>query len=191
MTLQRAYSLLTVKGYDDDLREITGIATTPSVDRTGDIVEPEGAQFQLPIPLLWQHDSRQPIGHVLAAKVTKAGIEIRAKLAKTIGSVVVAFCVALNQLSSNVGLSWWADIVGIAIVSLPTVNMYLQDRSLDASTTPRWRGVRRRRPSGTGRHSVAQLSLRMRPVTRGCCWTMRPCGRLSTATTRMWWGWRR
>jgi len=30
---------------------------------------------------------------------------------------------------------------GIAIVSLPTVNMYLQDRSLDARTTPRWRGV--------------------------------------------------
>ncbi|MFT3801896.1 MAG: cytosine deaminase [Burkholderiaceae bacterium] len=30
---------------------------------------------------------------------------------------------------------------GIAIVSLPTVNMYLQDRSADASRTPRWRGV--------------------------------------------------
>lgn len=30
---------------------------------------------------------------------------------------------------------------GIAIVSLPTVNMYLQDRSTDATRTPRWRGV--------------------------------------------------
>ncbi|MFT4265911.1 MAG: cytosine deaminase [Xenophilus sp.] len=30
---------------------------------------------------------------------------------------------------------------GIAIVSLPTVNMYLQDRSPDAPRTPRWRGV--------------------------------------------------
>lgn len=30
---------------------------------------------------------------------------------------------------------------GIAIVSLPTVNMYLQDRSVDAVRTPRWRGV--------------------------------------------------
>lgn len=48
--------------------------------------------------------------------------QFRAKLAKTIGSVVVAFCVALNQLSSNVGLSWWADIVGIAIVSLVTLH---------------------------------------------------------------------
>jgi len=30
---------------------------------------------------------------------------------------------------------------GIAIVSLPTVNMYLQDRSREATVTPRWRGV--------------------------------------------------
>ncbi len=82
MTVQRAYSLLTVKAYDDDLREVTGIATTPSVDRTGDVVEPRGATFQLPIPMLWQHDSRQPIGHITAAKVTDAGIEIKAKMVK-------------------------------------------------------------------------------------------------------------
>jgi HK97 family phage major capsid protein/HK97 family phage prohead protease len=82
MTIQRAYSLLTIKGYDDDLREISGIATTPSTDRTGDIVEPRGAEFKLPMPLLWQHDSRQPIGHVTHATVTDKGIEIRAKLVK-------------------------------------------------------------------------------------------------------------
>lgn len=79
---KRAYSLLTVKAYDDDLREMTGIATTPSVDRTGDVVEPRGATFQLPIPMLWQHDSRQPIGHITSAKVTDAGIEIKAKMVK-------------------------------------------------------------------------------------------------------------
>jgi HK97 family phage prohead protease len=32
--------------------------------------------------LLWQHDSSQPIGHVTHAKVSKAGIEIIAKIAK-------------------------------------------------------------------------------------------------------------
>lgn len=80
--LQRAYSLLTVKSIDEDMREITGIATTPSTDRMGDIVEPKGAEYKLPIPLLWQHDSRQPIGHVISAKVTDAGIEIKAKLVK-------------------------------------------------------------------------------------------------------------
>ena len=47
-----------------------------------DVVEPRGAQFKLPIPFLWQHDSGHPIGHVTHAKVSAAGIEIVAKIAK-------------------------------------------------------------------------------------------------------------
>lgn len=78
--LKRAYSLLTIKAVDEDSRVITGIATTPEPDRTGDIVEPKGAQFQLPIPLLWQHNSREPIGEVFAARVTADGIEIQARI---------------------------------------------------------------------------------------------------------------
>lgn len=78
----RAYSLLDIKSIDVQSRIIEGIASTPEVDRMGDVVESSGAQFQLPIPLLWQHDSRQPIGEVFAAKVTAEGITIRAKLAQ-------------------------------------------------------------------------------------------------------------
>lgn len=80
--MKRAYSLLTVKSFDDDARVIEGIATTPSPDRMGDIVEPEGAKFTLPIPLLWQHDSHSPVGHVEAAKVSKDGITITARFVK-------------------------------------------------------------------------------------------------------------
>lgn len=76
----RAYSLLTVKAVDDDKRTITGIATTPETDRQDDIVEPKGAEFDLPIPLLWMHDSSQPIGKVTKAKVTAEGIEITAQI---------------------------------------------------------------------------------------------------------------
>lgn len=79
---QRAYSLLTIKAIDEDKRIIEGIATTPSADRYGDIVEPDGAEFTLPLPLLWQHDSWAPVGHVIEAKVTKAGIHIKAQIAK-------------------------------------------------------------------------------------------------------------
>jgi HK97 family phage prohead protease len=82
MTTKRAYSILTLKEMDDEKRELVGIATTPTPDRVGDIVEPRGAEFQLPIPFLWQHDSRQPIGHVTNAKVTDAGIEVKVQLAK-------------------------------------------------------------------------------------------------------------
>lgn len=80
--MKRAYSIFTVKEFDDAARTISGIATTPTPDRMGDIVEPKGAQFTLPLPLLWQHDSAKPVGQVVDAKVTDAGITVRAELAK-------------------------------------------------------------------------------------------------------------
>ena len=80
--MKRAYSTFEVKNIDEDQRTITGIATTPTPDRMEDIVVPEGAKFTLPIPLLWQHDSRQPIGCVTRAKVSDKGIEILAKFVK-------------------------------------------------------------------------------------------------------------
>lgn len=86
MTMKRAYSVLDIKSVDDGEGLITGVATTPSTDRMGDIVEPEGAVFKLPIPLLWQHDSRQPIGMVERAKVTPAGIEVVARIARGVSS---------------------------------------------------------------------------------------------------------
>lgn len=80
--MDRAYSLLTLKAVDEEKRILTGIASTPSTDRTGDIVEPKGAEFKLPIPFLWQHNHSQPIGHVTKAKVTSAGIEVEVQIAK-------------------------------------------------------------------------------------------------------------
>lgn len=80
--MKRAYSLLTLKSIDEEARIITGIASTPETDRMGDIVEPKGAKFELPLPFLWQHNAEQPLGHVTEAKVTAAGIEIVAQIAK-------------------------------------------------------------------------------------------------------------
>lgn len=81
--MNRAYSIFTTKALDEETRTITGIATTPTPDRAGDIVEPKGATFKLPIPLLWHHNSQAPIGQVTAARVGKDGIEVTATLAKT------------------------------------------------------------------------------------------------------------
>lgn len=82
--MTKAYSTLQIKSVTDtdDERIITGIATTPSTDRDDDILEPTGAKFALPIPLLWQHNHNQPIGEVIQATVTDKGIEIVAKIAK-------------------------------------------------------------------------------------------------------------
>jgi HK97 family phage major capsid protein/HK97 family phage prohead protease len=81
--LKRAYSLLEIKALDADQRILTGVATTPSTDSEGDVVEPDGAEYKLPLPLLWQHDARGPIGEVFAARSTSAGIEIKARIAQT------------------------------------------------------------------------------------------------------------
>lgn len=79
--MNRAYAVLNLKAADDGRRTFSGIATTPATDRMGDVVEPKGAKFKLPIPLLWQHDSRQPIGWVRRARVSKDGIEIEGEVA--------------------------------------------------------------------------------------------------------------
>ena len=47
--------------------------------------------------------------------------QFRAKLAKSIGSIVVTLCVALNQLSNDITFSWWADVAGISIVTAVTL----------------------------------------------------------------------
>jgi len=80
--LDRACVLLEIKSVDAEARIIEGFATTPAADRSGDIVEPAGAVFALPMPLLWQHDQGRPVGEVTAARVTPDGIHITAKFAQ-------------------------------------------------------------------------------------------------------------
>lgn len=77
-----AYSVLTVKAIDADQRVIRGVATTPTVDRVGDIVEPLGVKFENPLPLLWQHRHDAPVGEVTFNKPTRKGITFEARLPK-------------------------------------------------------------------------------------------------------------
>jgi HK97 family phage major capsid protein/HK97 family phage prohead protease len=80
---RRAWAVLTIKAQPEvagQPRRFVGMATTPQVDRMGDIVDPAGAQYKLPIPLLWQHDSHLPCGEVVSAKVSKKGIEVTCEI---------------------------------------------------------------------------------------------------------------
>lgn len=79
----RAYSVLEIKSVDEDKRVIRGVATTPSVDRVGDIIDPLGVKFTNPMAFLWQHRHDQPIGQVKFEKPTKDGINFEAEIAKT------------------------------------------------------------------------------------------------------------
>lgn len=80
--MDRAYSILHVKSVkeEDGFVRITGVASTPAVDKMGDIVEPLGARFKTPMPLLWQHDHSKPVGSVTFAEPTAKGIPFQAEL---------------------------------------------------------------------------------------------------------------
>ena len=80
--MTRAYSVLDIKSFDDSQRTFTGMATTPAPDRVGDIIEPLGAKFTNPLPLLFQHDSSLPIGTATFGKPTSKGIPFTAKIAE-------------------------------------------------------------------------------------------------------------
>lgn len=80
--LNRAWSTLELKAVDDEQRIVEGIASTPSPDRHGDIMDPKGAQFALPIPFLWFHNQKEPIGEIFEAKVSLDGIRIKARISK-------------------------------------------------------------------------------------------------------------
>lgn len=80
--MDRAYSVLTEKAVEEGPEFVTirGIASTPATDRMGDIVEPMGARFALPMKLLLQHDHHMPVGNVTFAQPTTKGIPFEARL---------------------------------------------------------------------------------------------------------------
>ena len=91
MDKQIAYSVLNVKGMQDrpDGLTISGIASTPVTDRQGDIVEPMGAKFRTPMPLLWQHHADKSVGNVTFARPTKDGIPFTAFLPNVVEPGIV------------------------------------------------------------------------------------------------------
>ena len=76
----RAYSVLQVRSVDAEQRVIEGIATTPTVDRVGDVIDPMGASYADDLPLLWQHRHDQPVGRVKFGAPTKDGIPFTATI---------------------------------------------------------------------------------------------------------------
>lgn len=66
-------------------RTVRGLASSPREDRMGDIVEPAGGTWSLPVPLLWAHDHKSPVGWVREATAGRDGVRIVAEFAEGIG----------------------------------------------------------------------------------------------------------
>lgn len=87
--MNKAFSQLHIKSFDESEGIIKGIATTPSTDKVGDIVEPMGAQFSLPLPLHHEHDRKDVVGEVIEATTTAEGIEFTARVAKDVSEQIL------------------------------------------------------------------------------------------------------
>lgn len=106
MKLDRGYCVFLTKSVDEEQRIVEGVASTIHPDRQQDIVVPAGAKMSLPLPFLYQHNPHQPIGHVIAAKVTDAGIEIRAQIAKGIAFIDDAWALIKAGLVAGLSLGF-------------------------------------------------------------------------------------
>jgi HK97 family phage major capsid protein len=71
--LERAYSLVTIKGFDPERRSFSGIATSPVADRMGDTIDHRGVTYKNPLPLLLYHDGHKPVGEARFHKPTEHG----------------------------------------------------------------------------------------------------------------------
>jgi HK97 family phage major capsid protein len=79
----RLYAALTVSRVDETgpRRRFAGLATTPTPDRRGDVIDPTGLRFANPISLLLHHDVERPIGFATLGAATEAGVAFEAELA--------------------------------------------------------------------------------------------------------------
>lgn len=74
---------LLIKGISEDLRQITGIASTNDVDRDGEVMDIATATFRGEVPLIWQHEHKMPaIGTARLFKDGSRAIKFSAQFAK-------------------------------------------------------------------------------------------------------------
>lgn len=89
--MNKTWARLEERAVSEDANYYTlrGMATTPRVDRAGDIVVPTGARFERMPKLMLYHDSEKPVGNVSKATPTKRGIGFEALIPKVAESGVV------------------------------------------------------------------------------------------------------
>ena len=70
----RAYACFEVKALESERRTFSGWATTPSLDRVGDRINPMGVRFVNPVSLLSGHNHSMPVGTAMFGKPTVKGV---------------------------------------------------------------------------------------------------------------------
>lgn len=74
--LKKSFGSFEIKSIDEEKRTFRGVATTPNPDRAKDIMVPEGAEYDLPMPFLFHHEHKSPVGLITEAIVSADEVEI-------------------------------------------------------------------------------------------------------------------
>jgi HK97 family phage major capsid protein len=80
--MQQLYATLEIRSFDEERREFEGIANTGCEDSHGTVVEPSGAKFTLPMPLLFHHDQSTPVGEITSARLVDGKWHVRGYIQK-------------------------------------------------------------------------------------------------------------
>src|SRR5262245_45232501 len=112
---------LHVKTFDTARRTITGIASTPELDRQGHSLDPAGVTFRNPIPLLWQHERDVPVGTATLLPPTDEGIPFEASL---------PILNTPGALKDRVDLAWQSVEAGL--VRSVSIGFRLLDKGIQA-----------------------------------------------------------
>ncbi len=122
-TIHRAYSHVTIRGFDPASRTFSGIATSPVTDRLGDTIDSKGVTFKNPLPLLLYHDSKKPVGETRFGKATAEGTPFDATISTVDrpGAVKDRLDEAVDSLSAKPPLIRGVSI-GFRELDPPTYN---------------------------------------------------------------------
>lgn len=118
MNNKLGFSAIVIKTINEERREFSGIASTPQLDRVGDIVEPKGLTFAKDVPLLLNHNHSQPVGNVQFGAPTDKGLPFHAKIPKVdeAGAVKDRTDTAWHSVKSGI-------IKGVSIGFLPKASV--------------------------------------------------------------------
>lgn len=75
--MERVFGTLELRSVNDEKRTFEGIANTASEDSHGTVIEPTGARFALPIPLLFHHDQETPVGEITEARLVNGAWHVK------------------------------------------------------------------------------------------------------------------
>ncbi|MCW5669402.1 MAG: HK97 family phage prohead protease [Hydrogenophaga sp.] len=141
-------------------RRLRGVASTPLLDRQNEVVVPSGAQFTLPVPLLWNHAHGSPLGVVDRVEARADGLHIEAMLANS------AKADEALELINMGGLSYSIGFMPLESVPMPGGGLkHTRYELLEISLTavPAGRGTRVTRRLNTSDGSVKLLGATFHP----------------------------